>query len=234
MNDGLRGFTSSSRRITEGLKKYSFEKDAWGQKKMICGIDEVGRGCLAGPIVAAAIVLKNFRGSRSLKDSKLLSAVQLLRGYAWIEKNAWIGVGIINNDIIDRCNIYQATLHAMSKAITNLLVAAPESPAAILIDAMPLKLDHTAYQAIPVHYFPHGERYSISIAAASIIAKVTRDNLMKKFDEVFPGYHFGQHKGYGTRLHQNAIKKHGRTIIHRASFLSTSEGLDSECQQSFL
>lgn len=220
----------------QGLKKHSFERDAWGKKRLICGIDEVGRGCLAGPVVAAAVILKNYRGSNAIKDSKLLSDIQLSKGYAWILKNAFISVGIINNNIIDQRNIYQATLLAMNKAVTNLLTTSSEFPLSILIDAMPLKLYNTAYEHIPIYYFPKGEEHSISIAAASIVAKVTRDEIMRKFSLIFPGYNFEQNKGYGTRLHLQAIEKYGQTILHRNSFLNglSLEGENDECQQTTL
>ncbi len=200
-------------------KKDFYEGLAWGSQKLVCGIDEVGRGCLAGPLIAAAAILKKQQKSPLLKDSKLLSQLELETSYAWLIEHAWFGVGIIDNNNIDQVNIYQATLLAMQKALSNLCAIAPQHPSFILIDAMPLNLAHTAYKNIPLYYFPKGETYSCSIAAASIIAKVTRDRLMKKFAPLFPGYSFESHKGYGTKAHQIELQTHGRSLLHRRSFI---------------
>jgi ribonuclease HII len=217
--------------------KNELEFQAWHHEQYVCGIDEVGRGCLAGPLVTAAVILPLNKTSRLLQDSKLLTEEERHKGAMWIAKNCWYGYGIVDHKTIDRYNIYQATLIAMKKALVHLLATAPR-PSAILIDAMPLKLDDTGYIDIPVHYFPKGERRSSSIAAASIIAKVKRDQLMIKFNNIFPGFYFDEHKGYGTKKHREALKKYSSLIIHRQSFLNHINFVDNQnefdYQQSLL
>lgn len=217
------------------IKKNSYEKAAWEAQQLVCGIDEVGRGCLAGPLVTAAAILYPNRKSPLLQDSKLLSKPELIKGYDWIVKNAWFAYGIVDHRTIDRVNIWQATLIAMKKALIHLISTCPTKPSIVLVDAMPLNLADTSYLGIDVHHFPKGETKSCSIAAASIVAKVTRDALMAKYDPIFPGYQFGQHKGYATATHREAILTHQPSIIHRQTFLNdpivTLEG-DHEEQQT--
>lgn len=201
------------------FNKNTFEAAAWQAQSVVIGIDEVGRGCLAGPVVAAAVILPINKDSRHLKDSKLMTHEERLKAYNWISKRCYMGIGIIHNRIIDQHNIWQATLIAMKKALVNLLAISPHKPSAILIDAMPLTLFDTSYKDIPVHYFPKGERKSSSIAAASIVAKVTRDRMMDHFDLVIPGYNLCENKGYATKTHKTAIKNTTHSIIHRMSFL---------------
>lgn len=205
--------------------KNDLERQAWQNGHYVCGIDEVGRGCLAGPLVTAAVILPLNKTSRLLMDSKLLTEEERHKGALWIAKNCWYSYGIVDNKTIDRHNIYQATLIAMKKALVHLLATSPQ-PSTILIDAMPLKLDDTGYLGIPVHYFPKGEKKSSSIAAASIIAKVKRDELMGKFDAIFPGFYFDEHKGYGTKKHQNCLKSQQSLIIHRQSFLHNIDAIN--------
>ena len=202
------------------FKKNYFENAAWDEGSVVCGIDEVGRGCLAGPLVTAAVILPSRTRYRLLKDSKKLSESDRNKAYKWIIKNCRIGIGITHNRIIDHHNIWQATLIAMKKALIHVLAPFPaHTPSKILIDAMPLKIDDTSYKNIPIVHFPKGEEKSISIAAASIVAKVTRDRLMGDMDTLFPGYYLAEHKGYCTEKHQKAILAHGHSIIHRTSFL---------------
>ncbi len=210
------------KRRNQSLKitKNFFEKSLWEQQKHVVGIDEVGRGCLAGPLVTAAVILPIGKTSYLLKDPKILTEQERLIAYQWITTRCAYQIGIVHHRIIDTHNIWQATLLAMKKALVNLLSRTPERPGAILVDAMPLKLEDTSYHDIPVYYFIKGEDRSSSIAAASIVAKVTRDALMKKYALLFPGYHLEQHKGYATPLHQEALAKEGHLIIHRTSFLS--------------
>lgn len=195
------------------------EKACWLEGRPICGIDEVGRGCLAGPVVAAAVMLRPGKTSKLVKDSKLLSEKQLLAAYAWIIKNGWIGIGIMGPDIIDRVNIYRATIYAMQRAFWHLSAIAPKTPEMVLVDAMPLELSMTEVRHT-VQSFARAERESISVAAASIVAKVTRDRLLNDLNRALPGYNFESHKGYGTARHQEALVLLGRSIIHRDSFLS--------------
>lgn len=217
--------------------KNELEHQAWQKGEYVCGIDEVGRGCLAGPLVTAAVILPLNKTSRLLMDSKLLTEEERHKGALWIAKNCWYSYGIVDNRTIDRHNIYQATLIAMKKALVNLLATSPR-PAAILIDAMPLKIDDTGYLGISINYFPKGEKKSSSIAAASIIAKVKRDEMMGKFNEIFPGFYFDEHKGYATKKHRDCLKTQHPLIIHRQSFLHKVDTLGNhdelDEQQSLL
>lgn len=204
----------------ERFRKNHFEQKNWELEQLVCGIDEVGRGCLAGPLVTAAVMLPINKISPLLKDSKIMTEQERLKAYQWIEKNCLYGLGIVHHRIIDRHNIWKATLIAMKRALVNLLSIAPQKPSAILIDAMPLQLFDTSYHDIPCYYFPFGERKSSSIAAASIVAKVRRDALMTKIEDVFPGFYLAQHKGYSTPLHKRIIVETStELIIHRQSYL---------------
>jgi len=201
------------------VKKNKFENEAWALNKIACGIDEVGRGCLAGPIVAAAAMLPIKTQHPLLRDSKLLSEEQRLEAYQWLIKCCFFGVGIINNRIIDRCNIHQATILAMKKAVAQIVIAANQQPYTFLVDAVHLSFADTNLVSIPVHAYPKGESWSQSIAAASIIAKVTRDAIMKNFEKALPGYALATHKGYGTTTHQECLDTKPYTLIHRTTFL---------------
>ena len=205
--------------LTPKMRKNSFELAAWQAGRLVVGLDEVGRGCLAGPLVTAAVMLPLGKAHRQLKDSKVMEPEERVIAYRWIIKNCHYGIGIAHHRLIDEHNIWGANLIAMQKALLQLMAIAPERPVAILTDAVPLKLLDTAYRDIPVHSFPKGEKYSSSIAAASILAKVTRDAMMEKLDTVFPGYKLAQHKGYSTAIHQTAVRSMGPSIIHRMSFL---------------
>lgn len=199
--------------------KNSHEFSAWANLGTVCGIDEVGRGCLAGPLVTASVILHPNKAHRMLKDSKLMTEPERLKAAQWIVKNSWYAYGIVHHRIIDQHNIWQATLIAMKRGLMNLLAITAQKPQAILIDAMPLNLQGTSYAAIPVHHFDKGETYSSSIAAASILAKVKRDVMMTTLSPTLPGYLFEQHKGYSTTAHQKAIFGLERSIVHRQSFL---------------
>lgn len=201
------------------ILKDSFEKDAWLNGSVVCGLDEVGRGCLAGPLVTAAVILPCNTTSPLLKDSKLLSAKERLEAFLWIQKHCFYAVGIVNTRIIQQENILNATHTAMKKALFNLLATAPARPAAILVDAVPLSLKNTSYKEIPVHYFFKGESVSSSIAAASIVAKVFRDRLMETIDQLIPGYELAQHKGYATAHHKQLICLRQHSIMHRMLFI---------------
>lgn len=177
---------------------------------IVAGTDEVGRGPLAGPVVAATVVLKDFDFKARIDDSKALSEVQREKAYSEIIKKAIIGIGIVSESIIDEINIYQATILAMEKSVFDLDIV----PDLILIDGNNLKLKFDIDQIGIVG----GDRKSFSIACASIIAKVTRDRLLKFYDKIFPGYGFNFHKGYGTKKHAAALKLKGLVPIHRKSF----------------
>lgn len=175
----------------------------------ICGIDEVGRGPLAGPVVAAAVILPNDELILGLNDSKQLSEKKRESLYQIIqEKAVAIGIGVVDETTIDAINIYQAARLAMTKAVEQLAV----QPDYLLIDAMELDLDIQQISLIK------GDARSQSIAAASIIAKVYRDHLMVELDKQYPGYSFGKNAGYGTKEHLEGLEKYGVTPIHRKTF----------------
>lgn len=177
----------------------------------IAGVDEAGRGPLAGPVVAAACILPHGVLFENLNDSKQLSASQRERLYFQLTSNSLVqfGIGIVDPATIDEINILQATFLAMKKAVA----ALSSPPDYLLIDG-----SQVPSFKIPVQAIVKGDSLSVSIAAASILAKVTRDRMMEQYDEKWPGYGFKKHKGYGTQLHLEAIEKKGPTPIHRMSF----------------
>ncbi len=189
----------------------SIEKNlqASGYRK-ICGIDEVGRGPLAGPVVSAAVILPIGYHLKGLRDSKKLTPIQREHFFDRIHRDALsIGVGSVENETIDEINIYQATLVAMRKSVDALTT----KPDYLLIDAVSLSDIDIDQQGII-----HGDDLSISIAAASVIAKVTRDRLMITYHEIFPEYQFHRHKGYGTPEHLEKIREFGPCRLHRKTF----------------
>lgn len=181
---------------------------------LIAGVDEVGRGPLVGPVVAAAVILPKDYQLLGLTDSKKLSEKKRNTFYKIINEEAIaIGIGIVDAKTIDEINIYQASRLAMIKAINSLKI----KPEHILVDAMPLDLD------IPSTSIIHGDALSLSIAAASVIAKVTRDKMMYDLDEKYPEYGFKRHKGYPTKEHLEAIKKYGVLENYRFSYKPVQE-----------
>ncbi len=218
------------RRRPDFIKDF-YEKQAWHQNSTVLGIDEVGRGCLAGPVVAAAVIMPPFKKNNLIKDSKLLDHQELNKAYTWITKHCWYGVGIVHHRLIDRINIYQASLQAMSRAMSQLLTSCPSQPEVILVDAMPLQVSGFSGNVIS---FIHGEKKSSSIAAASIIAKVTRDRLMETMDLAIPGYDLKDHKGYSTKKHKLLLDTAGPSFIHRISFIDHISSLVDDEVQSFL
>lgn len=178
----------------------------------ICGIDEAGRGPLAGPVVAGAVILPKDCEILYLNDSKKLSAKKREELYDEImEKAIATGIGMASPARIDEINILQATYEAMREAVEQLGVI----PDVLLNDAV--TIPQMSYPQIPII---KGDAKSVSIAAASILAKVTRDRLMVQYDEILPGYGFAQNKGYGSKEHTNALKELGPTPIHRKSFIT--------------
>ena len=178
----------------------------------ICGIDEVGRGPLAGPVVAGAVILPKEDGILYLNDSKQLSEKKRDELYDIIHERAiGVGIGVISPDVIDDINILQATYKAMQEAIAALNI----TPDLLLIDAVHLP-EVTMKQVGIVK----GDARSASIAAASIVAKVSRDRMMVEYDKIFPEYGFARNKGYGSQEHIKAIKEHGPCPIHRRSFIT--------------
>ena len=188
----------------------TYEKDLYKQGlTLIAGVDEVGRGPLAGPVVAAAVILPQGCKIKGLNDSKKIPKKKHLEIFQAVQDQALsIGIGIIDNQVIDQVNIYEATKLAMKEAISQLSL----QPQHLLIDAMKLDLPISQTSIIK------GDANSLSIAAASIIAKVTRDELMKDYGQQFPGYDFTANAGYGTAKHLEGLTKLGVTPIHRTSF----------------
>ncbi len=189
-----------------------YEKKAYEEGyNYIAGIDEAGRGPLAGPVVAAAVILPKGCLIEGVNDSKKISEKKREKLYDDIINNAIsYGVGIVDNNVIDEINILNATRQAMHMAIIDLKT----KPDYILIDAEK-RVDTNGIPYLPII---KGDALSISIAAASIIAKVTRDRMMREYDKVFPMYGFEKHKGYGTKDHIEAIGKYGLCMIHRHTF----------------
>jgi len=153
-------------KYTDRFNKDYFERSAWEKDLLVCGIDEVGRGCLAGPVVTAATILFPNKKSRLVKDSKLMTPEELQKAYRWISKNAIFTYAVLNNRQIDNYNIYHATLRAMKRAAMQLFAQCDQLPHQLLVDAMPLDLSATPYSQIDVIHFPFGESRSSSIAAA--------------------------------------------------------------------
>lgn len=187
-----------------------YERD-YEKEGLICGIDEVGRGPLAGPVVAGAVILPKNCEILYLNDSKQLSAEKREQLYDVILEHAVaVGIGIVSPQRIDEINILQATYEAMRQAIEKL----NPQPAVLLNDAV--RIPQVAIQQVPII---KGDAKSVSIAAASIVAKVTRDRMMEQYEEVFPGYGFARNKGYGSKEHIETLQTMGPTAIHRRSFI---------------
>lgn len=197
------------------MNKFELEAKQLGYH-FIAGIDEVGRGPLAGPVVAAAVILDPNQSILGLNDSKKLNVIKREQLYDEINNKAHaVGVGIVTPQEIDQINILQATKKAMIKAYEDLSV----EPDFLLIDAVKLKT------TIPQQSIIKGDMHSNSIMAASIIAKVTRDKLMTDYDLQFPGYGFASNAGYGTKVHLEGLEKYGATAIHRKTFSPVSKYL---------
>ena len=199
-------------------KMLAYEKELYAQgMDLIAGVDEVGRGPLAGPVVAAAVILPKACKIPGLNDSKKIPKSKHKEIYEAVLQNAIaIGIGAKDNQVIDQVNIYEATKLAMMEAIGQL----DPQPQHLLIDAMKLDLP------IPQTSIIKGDANSLSIAAASIVAKVTRDQMMEEFDREYPGYDFAQNAGYGTAKHLAGLEQLGVTPIHRRSF----EPIKSMCE----
>ena len=199
-------------------KMLAYEKELYAQGiDLIAGVDEVGRGPLAGPVVAAAVILPKACKIPGLNDSKKIPKSKHKEIYEAVLQNAIaIGIGVKDNQVIDQVNIYEATKLAMMEAIGQL----DPQPQHLLIDAMKLDLPISQTSIIK------GDANSLSIAAASIVAKVTRDQMMEEFDCEYPGYDFTQNAGYGTANHLAGLHKLGVTPIHRRSF----EPVKSMCE----
>lgn len=191
------GWTHERRLCAEGFRS-------------VAGVDEVGRGCLAGPVVAGAVILDGRRPIPGLRDSKLLAPPARERLARLIaERAVAFALGVVDPEEIDRTDILRATLRAMQRAVEALRVR----PDFVLVDALTIP-----GIGIPQGGLVHGDRISASIAAASIVAKFYRDEMMQSFHALYPVYGFDQHKGYGTRDHLDALRRFGRTPLHRSTF----------------
>lgn len=190
--------------------KALLDKKLWKKHSHLAGVDEAGRGPLAGPVVAAAVILeRNFYNSE-IDDSKKLSPAKREKLYALITNIALsYSFGIVDPEIIDEINILNATKRAMRQAINGLKIL----PNLVLIDAV--TITDLPFRQISII---KGDTLSLSIAAASILAKVKRDTIMQKYHKIYPMYQFNKHKGYPTKLHRQCIKEHGPCPIHRKTF----------------
>lgn len=204
--------------MKEKIDNYKYELELWNKGiNLIAGVDEVGRGPLIGPVVAAAVILPKDFVLEGLTDSKKLSEKKREAFYQIIkEKAISIGIGVIDEKRIDEINIYEATKEAMIMAINNL----NSKPEHVLIDAMPLDL------TVPTTSIIKGDLLSISISAASVIAKVERDHMLYVIDKEYPMYDLKNNKGYGTKKHLEAIKKYGITKYHRLSYKPVYDNKD--------
>ncbi len=200
-----------SEKELERLEIMARYEEEYSEYEFICGIDEVGRGPLAGPVVAGAVILPKGARIPYVNDSKKLSEKKREALYDVImEQAVSVGIGMSDHEKIDEINILQATYAAMREAISKL----DQQPDLLLNDAV--TIPEVNIRQVPI---VKGDAKSMSIAAASIIAKVTRDRMMVEYDSVYPGYGFASNKGYGTAVHIEALKSLGPTPIHRRSFI---------------
>ena len=192
----------------EGMLEYEKKYQA---AAFVCGVDEAGRGPLAGPVVAGAVILPKALEILYLNDSKKLTEKRREELYLEIQEKAFSwNVGIVGPDVIDQINILQATYEAMRQAVGGLSV----KPDVLLNDAVVIP-----GLSMPQEKIIHGDAKSLSIAAASVMAKVTRDHMMMEYDKLFPEYGFGKNKGYGTAVHIQALREYGPCPIHRRTFI---------------
>ncbi|MBT4594578.1 ribonuclease HII [bacterium] len=221
-----------ARKISPPLKNF-LEQHCHEKKIPVYGIDEAGRGCFAGPVVVGAASIPKNITNDLLRDSKQMTEAQRNKAYEWITSHCLWTVAVVSAEIVDAINIYQATMRGMLKVCAQLdaiMGLTTESPRCILIDAMPLTIpwldDNTE-----IYCFPKGETHSSSIAAASIVAKVTRDRIMNGMQKIFPCYSLEKHKGYGTGVHSKAIQVHGASVLHRRSFIKNLAKEKDSCPQ---
>jgi ribonuclease HII len=206
-------------RIVDGTDRFEYERELWSRGlELVAGVDEAGRGPLAGPVVAAAVIFSRQwcesgfdERLRDLNDSKQLTAVQREDFFTLLTSLSEVGyaISIVEAAMIDRINILQATHRAMNEALAQL----QPPPQHVLVDGRPVKS-----MKLPSTAIVKGDARSYSIAAASVLAKVTRDRLMRAYHAEFPAYGFAEHKGYGTPQHLAALATHGPSPIHRHSF----------------
>ena len=193
--------------------------------RFVFGVDEAGRGPLAGPVVAGAVCLKDYDFTVIVGDSKKLSAAQREKAFCQIHERAYVGVGIMSEVVIDEVNILRATHLAMAAAVKDLVAHLPDDikSADDFVSMVKLLIDGNIFTAsVPykVETVVGGDAKSVSIACASIIAKVTRDRIIDAYDSLYPQYGFRRHKGYPTAAHRAAIRQHGLSPVHRKTFRS--------------
>ncbi len=191
--------------------------------RFIFGVDEAGRGPLAGPVVAAAVLLRETSFDCPVRDSKLLSHQQREKAFQEIQDRSWYGIGVVNEAVIDDMNILRAAHFAMGLAITDLVSHLPREMrgAGDFARSVKVLIDGNLFtRTLPycLETIVKGDNRSLSIASASIVAKVTRDRIMEHYDRIYPQYGFKAHRGYPTALHREAINRHGLSPIHRRSF----------------
>ena len=204
------------------LLKFEHQAQSEGFQWII-GVDEAGRGPLAGPVVASAVLLRDTRFANRIFDSKQITPRQRERAFHEIFDKAYVGIGIMSESVIDQLNILRATHWAMASAVRRLMAQIPAYPA--IVERQPqrvcLLIDGCSFESdLPfcVKTIVRGDAQSLSIASASIVAKVYRDRLLACFDRIYPQYGFRQHKGYPTRQHRQAIQEHGLSPFHRKTF----------------
>jgi ribonuclease HII len=183
---------------------------------LVIGVDEAGRGPLAGPVVAAAVALDTYRFKNRIDDSKKLTPLSREKAFLEIINKSVFGIGIVNEKIIDRVNILVATRIAMEQAVASLMDKL--SPAEVRHTHVIVDGNLTLNIALPHTCIIRGDSRSKSIACASILAKVTRDRIMKLYDRIYPEYGFSRHKGYPTKMHRSVLKRVGPSLIHRKTF----------------
>ncbi len=207
----LRRRASEAHKLAREERMRTSEVELWASgAEFVAGVDEAGRGPLAGPVVAGAVILPRDLGIQGIDDSKKLTPKRREELFALIRAEAVaVGVGIVPHTVIDEVNILRATHRAMREALDGLSVR----PDHVLVDG-----DHVPTIELPQTPLPQGDRRSTAIAAASIIAKVTRDRMLLEYDDTYPGYGFARHKGYGTPEHISALMRLGPCEIHRRSF----------------
>ncbi|MBN1527221.1 MAG: ribonuclease HII [Candidatus Omnitrophica bacterium] len=199
---------AARRRLRERLLRQERALKSSGYT-LVAGVDEAGRGPLAGPVVAGAVVFKDLDIKSEINDSKKLSAKKREKAFAEISEKAFVGIGVVDEKTIDEINIFQATRKAMLEALAKLEMP----PDYVIVDGR-MKIATKC----PVKCIIGGDAKCLSIAAASIVAKVTRDRIMAEYDRLYPQYGFKQHKGYATLSHKRALRVHGPSAIHRNSF----------------
>lgn len=211
-----KGLLQEAKRSAAFEARFAFEREYWTTHKYIAGVDEVGRGPLAGPVVSAAVILPKDFSVLDVNDSKQLTKHKRDELFLKIiEQAVAVGIGIESAQVIDQVNIYEATRLAMAAAVSQLDI----QPTLLLVDAMQVPVEIEQVRLVK------GDAKSNSIAAASIVAKVLRDRLMDSYDAVFPGYGFSSNAGYGTNEHLLGLERLGACFIHRRSFAPVSQYL---------